>query len=142
MSFNFWFNLVLALLLFGLAVLTVQAYKSEMLRGFRARFLRRRIVPVTQTIMSQLLVSARSDAAGTTLLGGSYELMRARADLESLYRRSKPLFQQERQGIALFLEGLSKVSRQMEQQQNSRQDLEETVLRGQRVVHELTELGL
>ncbi len=132
----------MALSLFALAIGLLQLYKSELIRGVRARNLRRKIVPLTQSIMALLMSRARAENDGQALLEGSYDLMRARADLEQLYKRSKPLFDQERLGITLFLEALTKLSRPIDGQVMPAYELEETVLRGQRVVQELKELGL
>ncbi len=143
MSVNFWIKLTSALVLFGLAIASVQLYKSELIRDLRARFLRRKIVPLVQRILPLLVSQAKElQMTDSKLLGGSYDLMRHRADLEGLYQQTKPLFDQERNTIAEFLSRLSQCGRQVDQGHIERIDLENTVLLGQRVIHELTEIGL
>jgi len=68
--------------------------------------------------------------------------MRQRADLEGLFQQAKPLFDQERETIADFLAHLAMLAKQFDSGQAVRHDVENTVLLGQRVVQELTEIGL
>lgn len=145
MSASFWIKLISALTLFVMAIMAVQLYKSELVRNLRARFLRRKIVPMVQSMLPLIVDEARDrvqSEADSIRLGGSYELMRLRADLEAVFRQAKPLFDQERDTIAEFLQRLSALGRQFDNASVIRQDVENAVLLGQRVVHELTEIGL
>lgn len=143
MSINFWIKLVSALVLFGMAIASIQLYKSELVRDLRARWLRRKIVPLVQSILPLLIEQAQlSEQSDATMLGHNYELMRQRADLESLFVRAKPLFDQERKTIAELLARLASLTTQFDQQRVVRLDLENTVLLGQRVIQELREIGL
>ena len=128
-----------------MAIVAVQLYKSELIRDIRARFLRRKIVPLVQSMLPLIVEQARSSVYAeqdAKLLGGNYELMRLRADLEVLFQQAKPLFDQERETIAEYLQRLSSLGVQFDNASVERQDLENAVLLGQRVVHELTEIGL
>ncbi|MBX2849219.1 MAG: hypothetical protein KTR16_12910 [Acidiferrobacterales bacterium] len=140
MSTQFWITLTSALVLFAIAIVAVQIFKSGLIRDLRARSLRRKIVPLVQSMLPMIVEQARVVEA--TQLGGNYDLMRGRATLEALHQRSKPLFDEERTTIAQFLQSLSRLTPQFDQQEVVRVDLENTVLLGQRVVHELTEIGL
>ncbi len=143
MSLNFWLKLSSAFFLFGMAIAAVQLYKSELVRDFRARRLRRKIVPLVQSLLPLVVQqAAQAEQDNGALLGGSYDLMRHRADLESLYRQAKPLFDQERETIAELLSRLASLSKQFDHGATVRADLENAVLLGQRVVQELSEIGL
>lgn len=143
MSLNFWIKLISALSLFVLAIGSVQLYKSELVRDLRARFLRRKIVPKVQALIPLIVDQAKfAQHNDTERLGGNYDLMRIRADLEALFLQAKPLFDQERVAFAELLSKLSVLSRQIEQGDIERLDFENTILVGQRVIHELTEIGL
>lgn len=76
------------------------------------------------------------------MLGGNYDLMRQRADLELLFKQAQPLFDQERETIAEFLASLSTLVVKIENDSILRHEVESVVLLGQRVMHELTEIGL
>ncbi|GAA6139230.1 hypothetical protein NBRC116583_29770 [Arenicella sp. 4NH20-0111] len=143
MSVNFWIKLISALSLFALALGSVHLYKSELVRDLRARFLRRKIVPKVKQMIPLIVEQAKDAQNGNDQwLGGNYELMRSRADLEVLYQQAKPLFDQERETIAELLTRLSNLTRQLEQGELDRLSFENTVLIAQRVVQELTEIGL
>ncbi len=145
MSASFWIKLASALTLFIMAIMAVQLHKSELIRNLRARFLRRKIVPMVQSMLPLIVEEARNSLkseADSKQLGGRYELMRLRADLEAMFRQAKPLFDQERNTIAEFLQRLSALGTQLDSASIVQQDLENTLLLGQRIVHELTEIGL
>lgn len=127
------------MVLFGFAILAVQLYKSELIRDIRARFLRRKLVPKVRAVLPLLLQQAAQPATAETI---DYEVRALRADLESLFGHAKPLFNQERDNLAKFLVGLSYLSAQQGRDQLTPADAQDVVLLGQRVVQELTEIGL
>ena len=143
MSSDFWVKLISAFVLFALGVVAIQLYKSELVRDLRARFLRRKIVPLVQALLpmvAQQISAAQSDEINQN--HGQYEFMGYRADLEALYAQAKPLFDQERETIRGFLERLSALSVQLDHGEVDRILHENTVLLGQRVIQELTEIGI
>lgn len=142
MSVHFWVTLVSAITLFVFAICAVQLYKSELIRDLRARFLRRKIVPKVQRMLPLLLNHKRELISDDEVIAFDYELSSLRADLEGLYAQSASLFNQERQNIAQFLAGLSFIVAQSNRRQLESKEVDSVILVGQRIVQELTEIGL
>ncbi len=142
MSVNFWVSFVSAIVLFGLALAALNLHKSELVRNFRARRLRRRIVPMVQGMLPLIADYAKPTTGALEQSPDDYRLMRYRADLEAVYQQSQPLFDQERVSIAEFLSSLSTLAVQFNQNKLAPSNVENSVLIGQRIVQELTEIGL
>lgn len=142
MSVHFWVTLASAMTLFLFAICLVQLYKSEHIRDLRARFLRRKIVPKVQRMLPLLLNHKRELTSDDEGVAFDYELSSLRADLETLYAQSASLFNQERQNIAQFLAGLSFIVAQSNRRQLDLKEVDGVILVGQRIVQELSEIGL
>lgn len=143
MSLNFWLNLISVFVLFAIAIGAIQLYKSEMLRVLRAKWIRRRIIPMVTEIqgsMRSLYFEQPTDAYVSE--SQRRKLSINRANLELVFSRAKPLFKQERDKLEKFLIGLSVISAQEQKGQINTRVIEDSLLLGQQVIHELTELGV
>lgn len=143
MSLNFWLNLIAVLVLFVIAIAAIQLYKSEIVRVLRAKWLRRRIIPMVTEIqgsMRSLYFEQSTDPYESE--SQRRKLSINRANLELVFSRSTPLFKQERDQLEKFLMTLSVVSAQEQKGQLSARIIEDCLLLGQQVVQELTELGV
>ncbi len=136
MSFSFWFDLLLAVLLFAAAIVFIHQYKYGAIRDFRARRLRGKLIPKLQALLG-LIVSGDSEQ----ISDDQFVLFRARADVEALISQSSVLFDEERVVLADFMASLSAYLVKKESGMASTYDLEDAVLAGQRATIELTEIG-
>jgi len=135
-SFSFWFDLLLAVLLFAAAIVFIHQYKYGAIRDFRARRLRGKLIPKLQALLG-LIVSGDSEQ----ISDDQFVLFRARADVEALISQSSVLFDEERVVLADFMTSLSAYLVKKESGMASTYDLEDAVLAGQRATIELTEIG-
>jgi len=135
-SFSFWFDLLLAVLLFAAAIVFIHQYKYGAIRDFRARRLRGKLIPKLQALLG-LIVSGDSEQ----ISDDQFVLFRARADVEALISQSSVLFDEERVVLADFMASLSAYLVKKESGMASTYDLEDAVLAGQRATIELTEIG-
>ena len=143
MSLYFWLNLISVLVLFAIAIGAIQLYKSEMVRVLRAKWLRRRIIPMVTEIQTAIRSLYYDQHADPTVSETHRRKLRInRANLELVFSRAKPLFKQERDKLEKFLIGLSVISAQEQKGQLSARVIEDSLLLGQQVIHELNELGL
>jgi len=136
MSANFWLNLISALLALGLGLLVIRSWKLGILRRWRARGLRRRLSPLIEQLLMQLA------SAEDVPIVNSLIFLRQREEIESIYRRSRVLLDEERVALAEFLSSLSRFSGQQNieplSQSAQREDL---ILKGQRLMHDMREFG-
>ena len=107
MSLNFWITLSSALTLFILSLAAIQIYKSGLIRNLLARLLRKKLCPLLNAIVVELQRVQVAEFSDNHL---DYVLRRLRAELEILYTKSKPLFDQERLAIEKVLISLSQLS--------------------------------
>ena len=137
MSLNFWITLSSALTLFILSLAAIQIYKSGLIRNFLARLLRKKLCPLLNAIVVELQgmqVVEFSDS------NSDYVLRMLRAELEILYAKSKPLFDQERLAIEKVLINLSQLSAQFNHSVIDKATLESTILLAQRASADLSEI--
>jgi len=135
-SFSFWFDLLLAVLLFAAAIVFIHQYKYGAIRDFRARRLRGKLIPKLQVLLG-FIASGDSEQ----ISDDQFVLFRARADVEALISQSSVLFDEERVVLADFMVSLSAYLVKKESGMASTYDLEDAVLAGQRATIELTEIG-
>jgi len=135
-SLSFWFDLLLAVIVFAGAILFIHQYRYGAIRNFRARRLREKLIPKLQTLMTLVAGDLNEQASGDP-----FSLFRARADVEALILQSSLLFVEERVVLADFMANLSTYLAKKELGVVSATDLEETMLAGQRATIELTEIG-
>lgn len=141
MSFSFWFDLLLAVLLFAGAIVFIHHYRYGAIRDFRARRLRSKIIPKLQALLTAI-TDHRSSISGSEQANiDQFLLFRARADVEALISQSAVLFSEERVVLADFMVSLSAYLTKKESGVASTTDLENTILAGQRATVELTEIG-
>lgn len=139
MSLSFWFKLSFALLFLGLLVVGIHQYKHGAFRRLRARWLRNKLIPLLTDLVNELggPVFASLQAHQAPDL---YRLFHLRANLEYLHTKTDILYPEERERSALFLVAISSLVARIDQQQVTHHDLDETILRGQRAVLEITEM--
>ena len=139
MSSLFWFKLIFALVLLGMLVIGIHQYKHGAFRRLRARWLRNKLIPLLTDLVNELggPIFASLQAQQTPDL---YRLFRLRANLEYLHTKTGILYPDERERTAHFLAAISSLVARIDQQQVTQHDLDETILRGQRAVLEITEL--
>lgn len=135
MSVTFWIDLLVALLIFLTAIVFVHQYKHGVIRDFRARRLRRKLVPRLQALLP--IVIAKFDAEQPYL----FQLFSLRADVESLVLQSSVLFDHERTALSEFMAMLSAVIAKYENGVATETNIEDVVLAGQRAIIELKEVG-
>lgn len=143
---QFWLTLTSAMVLFLIALGTVQAYKSGLVENFRAQLLRKRLKPVIDHLVGNLINVSRGDLARSDLdsyIGSEldYSLRRKRAELEHLFSRASVLYPQERDSIDSILAQVSKLSSQFENNAIDPHLLESTILLGQRTAMDLAEIA-
>ena len=136
MSLSFWFDLLLAALVFAAAIVFIHQYKYGAIRDFRARRLRGKMIPK----LTVLLTVMESSLAEQTI-SDPFDLYRARADVESLIQQSGVLFSEERVSLADFMVMLSNYLAKEQAGTATRIDIEEAILAGQRAVTELKEIA-
>lgn len=139
MSLNFWLTLSSALILFLLALAAVQIYKSGLIRSFFARLLRKKLCPLLNAIVTELLRLRLIELPDSNQ---EYALRRLRAELESLYAKSGSLFDQERSAIEKVLINLSNLSSQVDRNELDKAVLEATILLAQRASADLAEIRI
>lgn len=139
MSLNFWITLSSALTLFILSLAAIQIYKSGLIRSFFARLLRKKLCPLLNAIVAEL---QRMRVAEFSDSDSDYILRRLRAELEVLYAKSKPLFDQERLAIEKVLINLSQLSAQFNHGAMDKATLESTILLAQRASADLSEIRI
>lgn len=135
MSVNFWIDLLIAILAFLCAILFVHQYKHGLIRDFRAKRLRRKLVSNLQELMP---------IAADTFTGRQPSMMplfRIRADIDALLIQGTVLFNEERKALADFMAMLSAVTVKYEAGLATANNIEDVVLAGQRTINELNEIG-
>jgi len=135
MSVNFWVDLLIAILAFLCAIVFVHQYKHGLIRNFRAKRFRRKLVSKLQELVP---------IATGTFTGSQPDLMylfRIRADIEELLLQGSVLFNEERKALADFMAMLSAVTVKYETGLATPNNIEDVVLVGQRTINELTEIG-
>lgn len=137
MSLNFWFNLILAVMSLLFALALIRSWKRGIIREWRARSLRQRLIPLTQSLVSSL--SNRQSASPWDDLA----FYRLREQAEELSRKSSPLSQEERKGLAKFLSSISSLHAKAQLEPlDIRSEKEEAILNGQRIAQDMREMGL
>ena len=135
MSTQFWVKLFLALSLLPLTFFVVHSYRKGVLRELRAKWLRRKIVAVMESLLPHI----------QTLTGYApadhFPLFRLRAQLEQLYTHSDVLLTEEKARLDDFLARLSTLFSMSEAGTALSSDTNDVVLLGQQVIRESTELG-
>ncbi len=122
-------------LLFALAL--IRSWKRGIIREWRARSLRQRLIPLTQSLVSSL--SNRQSASPWDDLA----FYRLREQAEELSRKSSPLSQEERKGLAKFLSSISSLHAKAQLEPlDIRSEKEEAILNGQRIAQDMREMGL
>jgi len=140
MSTQFWLKLLFACLILPLAIFMMKAYRKGVFKELRAKWLRRRIVKVTEALIPQ--ISAFSEIGLREHSSSDhYILFRLRAELEGLHKQSGVLLGEERVRLAEFLANLSTFVSNSEAGNTVSDDMHELILLGQRVMRESTELG-
>jgi len=137
MSLNFWLNLTLAISGLFLSLALIRSWKRGLIRDWRARSLRQRLIPLVQSLLKSLL-SKDLNAVCQDL-----DFYRLREQTEELYRKSSPLSQEERVGLANFLSAISSLQAKVQTDpDNTYLEKEEVILRGQRTAQDMQEMGL
>jgi len=142
LSFQFWFKLFFAILVFIFALLFVNRSKIHFIQRLRASRLRDKIAPKMQAILPIISTSLNAEQADL------FPLFKLRADLEDLVLKADVLFDVERLALIEFLTKLSvqigkfeAVSAPLESHSKTREGVNDLMLSGQRVIKELTELA-
>ena len=137
MSAEFWLNLFLAIgsLLFSLAL--IRSWKRGIIRDWRAKSLRQRLIPLIQSLLSSFVNT------DTELSWQELSFFRLREQVEELYRKSSPLSQEEKAGLAKFLTAISNLQAKAQlDSSNLSTEREEAILNGQRIIQDMHEMGL
>ena len=135
MSFQFWINLLIALVVLVVALLLINWSKFAFVRKMRAGRLRLKIQPKMKAIMPIILsgFSGERDVLFT--------LFTLKADLEELLLKADVLFEVEQLALRKFLTKLSSQIAKSEMGKATQDEHTDLILAGQLVVNELTELG-
>lgn len=137
MSVEFWLNLTLAIGSLLLALAIIRSWKRGIIRDWRAKSLRQRLIPPIQSLLSSL---ASSD---NELRWQELSFFRQREQVEELYRKSSPLSHEEKVGLAKFLTAISSLQAKAQVDiSNIRSEREEALLNGQRIIQDMHEMGL
>lgn len=134
LSLNFWVNLLLALIVFAIALIFINRNKIRAIRNFMADRIRRKAIPTLKAILPIIVSTLQSGQADM------YPLFRLRADLETLCAKSDVLFAEERTALSTFLAKLSSVLTAFKTDSVIQQELDDLILSGQRAIAELSEL--
>lgn len=116
-------------------VVFIDQYKRGILKTFRAKLLRKKLVFGLKSLLPVL--SRELQTEGSDI----FEVFRKRADLEALMKKSHLLFSEERVLVADFLAKLSILLAKHDGNQATNEGLYEVTLLGQRAILELTEIG-
>lgn len=135
MSWSFWGNMFLAILILITASLLVYQFKHGRIRDFRARRLRLKLLPRLDTLLNGLA----SEHNGA--LQNNFSLMRARSEVELLVSQASVLFAEERIALARFMAMLSAYSAKQQSGLAISSDLEEVLLVGQRTLADMAEIA-
>jgi len=135
LSSHFWIKFVLALSMLIATVVFIDQYKRGILKTFRAKLLRKKLVFGLKSLLPVL--SRELQTEGSDI----FEVFRKRADLEALMKKSHLLFSEERVLVADFLAKLSILLAKHDGNQATNEGLYEVTLLGQRAILELTEIG-
>jgi len=98
LSLSFWVNLLLALMVFAVALLFINRSKFRFVQRLRAARLRGKIVPKMQAILPMVAASSRLDDSEL------FALFRLKADLEALSSRASVLYDVELSGQRVIIE--------------------------------------
>lgn len=147
MSAEFWLNLLLAVAGLFAALALIRSWKRGLIRDWRAKSLRQRLIPVVESMLESLVggnVSGNMEPAWQDLT-----FFRHREKAEELYRKSSSLSQEERAGLAKFLSAISSLQAKTQSLGETdevslliRTEQEEAILNGQRIVQDMREMGL
>ena len=142
MSAQFWFKLLLALLIFLIALLFVNRSKFHVIQRLRASRLRSQLIPKMQAILPIISVSLNAEKVDL------FPLFKLRADLEDMVLKANVLFDVEYLGLIDFLTKLSQQIGEFESNTEAlgnfskdQEGIDDLILCGQRVIKELTELA-
>jgi len=136
MSLNFWLNLLSAFICLITAIGLIRSWKQGLIRNWRARSLRKRLVPLIQSILGRL-IEGQGDSVWQDL-----DFFRLREEVEELHRRSAPLSNEERIGLAAFLGAISTLHTKVTSDSaDIKTEHEDVILKGQRIAQDMQEMG-
>lgn len=135
LSLSFWGNLLIALVVFIVALIFINRNKIRALRNFMADRVRRKAIPSLKAILPLIISTLQSNQADM------FPLFRLRADLEALCLKSGVLFAEEQTALSTFLAKLSSVLAAFKTGAVDQQQLDDLILSGQRAIAELSEFS-
>ena len=141
MTLNFWLELIAIVLLFALVIYVMPRIRNYSLRKQQAINLRVRIserINGSLPIIASVLTSV--DPTGDTNTGNALEFALQR--LKALMTESSVLYSDESERVQRFIDAMGAVMVDLESGGSRRDDVEDLLLSGQRILLDLKENGL